>query len=311
MSLRDVGFFLRGRANRAMSRVLRGKRPMHSETPAPIRDVLAGPRTPLALARLLTARDNAEREAAVATWLDARGVPYTRHRFRTFEGRGDNYIVDVGGGDRTLVLAAHHDAVPGSPGANDNAASVAILLTLLERLASAPPARLRVRLLFPACEELGYLGARAYVRDTSLDRIAGVLSLELCGMGDTLAIWDAGAETPFLRTMRGALGNVGRRADESYHVVGRIPVFGSDHRAFAAAGVAAYGLTVVPAAEADALRAFVFSPMKSALRAVKRRPVPFETYHTTRDALGTLDGAALDSVVQALEAIVAEATARA
>ena len=164
-----------------------------------------------------------------------------------------------------------------------------------------------MRLLFPACEELGYLGARAYVRDASLDRVAGVLSLELCGMGDTLAIWDAGAQTTFLSTVRGALENVGRRADETYHVVGKIPVFGSDHRAFAAAGIPAYGLTMVPASEADALRAFVFSPMKSALRAVKRRPVPFDTYHTTRDALGTLDAAALDAVVEALEAMVAEA----
>jgi len=307
MSLRDVGFFLRGRLNRAANRVLNRGTRAHAETPTPLNEVLGGPRTPLALSRLLTARDNAAREAAVASWLGARGVPFTRHRFATFEGRGDNYIVDVGGGDRTLVLVAHHDAVPASPGANDNAASVAILLTLLERLAAAPPSRLRVRLLFPACEELGYLGSRAYVRDAALDRIAGVLSLELCGMGDTLAIWDAGTETPFLRTVRGAFENVGRRADETYHVVGRIPVFGSDHRAFAAAGIPAYGLTVVPAAEADALRAFVFNPMKSAFRAVKRRPVPFATYHTTRDALATLDGGALDAVVQALEAMVEEA----
>ena len=307
MSLRDVGFFLRGRLNRAVSRALNRRAPAHTETPTPLNDVLSGPRTPIALSRLLTARDNAAREAAVASWLGARGVPFTRHRFATFEGRGDNYVVDLGAGDRTLILIAHHDAVPGSPGANDNTASVAILLALLERLAATPPSRLRVRLLFPACEELGYLGARAYVRDASLDRVAGVLSLELCGMGDTLAIWDAGAQTTFLSTVRGALENVGRRADETYHVVGKIPVFGSDHRAFAAAGIPAYGLTMVPASEADALRAFVFSPMKSALRAVKRRPVPFDTYHTTRDALGTLDAAALDAVVEALEAMVAEA----
>jgi len=306
---RDVGFFLRGRTNRAMSRVLRGKPPAHNETPTPMVEVLSGPRTPLALARLLTARDNAAREAAVATWLGARGVPFTRHRFATFEGRGDNYVVDVGEGDRTLVLIAHHDAVPGSPGANDNAASVGILLSLLERLALAPPSRLRVRLLFPACEELGYLGSRAYVRDASLDGVAGVLSLELCGRGDTLAIWDADVETPFLSTVRGAFESIGRRADETYHVVGRIPVFGSDHRAFAAAGVPAYGLTVAPAADADALRAFVFSPMKNALQAVKRRPVPFDTYHTARDSSATLDAQALDTVVQALEALISE-TAR-
>ena len=305
MTLRDVGFFLRGRINRAMSRVLtRRAGPPPVFTPAPLESVLVGPRTPLALTRLLESRDNAAREAAVARYLAARGVPFTRRRFSTFEGSGENFAVDVGGGDRVLILIAHHDAVPGSPGANDNAASVAILLALLERLAASPPSRLRVRLLFPACEELGYLGARAYVRETSLAGVVGVLSLELCGIGDTLAVWDAGEATPFLGTVRGAFESLGRVAEESYRVVGKIPVFGSDHRAFAAAGVPAYGLTVVPVAEAEALRQFVFSPVKSAISAVKRRPVPFDTYHTRRDALATVDGAALDMVVQSLEAVV-------
>jgi hypothetical protein len=305
VALRDLGYYLRGRLNRAMSRVLtRRAGPPPVFTPAPLDAVLAGPRTPLALTRLLDARDNTAREAALARYLDARGVSFTRHRFATFEGRGENFAVDVGRGDRVLVLAAHHDAVPGSPGANDNAASVAILLTLLERLAAAPPPRVRVRLLFPACEELGYLGARAYVRDTGPAGMVGVLSLELCGIGDTLAVWDATTETPFLGTVRAAFEALGRRADETYHVVGKIPVFGSDHRAFAAAGVPAYGLTVVPAAEADALRAFVFNPVKSAVSAVRRRPVPFDTYHTRRDALATLDARALDMVVQALDAVI-------
>jgi aminopeptidase YwaD len=305
VTLRDVGFFLRGRINRAMSRVLtRRAGPPPVFTPAPLESVLAGARTPLALTRLLESRDNAAREAALARYLSARGVPFARQRFSTFEGSGENFAVDVGGGDRVLILIAHHDAVPGSPGANDNAASVAILLALLERLAASPPSRLRVRLLFPACEELGYLGARAYVRETSLAGVAGVLSLELCGIGDTPAIWDAGQETPFLGTVRGAFESLGRVAEESYRVVGRIPVFGSDHRAFAAAGVPSYGLTVVPVAEAEALRQFVFSPVRSALSAVKRRPVPFDTYHTRRDALATVDGAALDMVVQSLEAVV-------
>ena len=311
MALRDVGFFLRGRLNRAVSRILtRRAGPPPVFTPAALESVLAGPRTPLALTRLLESRDNAARQTAVARYLGARGVPFTAHRFKTFEGSGENYAVDVGGGDRVLVLIAHHDAVPGSPGANDNAASVAILLTLLERLASAPPSGARVRLLFPACEELGYLGARAYVRETPPSGVVGVLSLELCGIGDTLAVWDVTDETPFLRTVRGAFESLGRRADESYHVVGKIPVFGSDHRAFAAAGVPAYGLTVVPVAEADALREFVFSPFKSAVSAVRRRPVPFDTYHTRRDALATVDGTALDMVVSTLQAVVAAVAAK-
>jgi len=76
-------------------------------------------------------------------------------------------------------------------------------------------------------------------------------------------------------------------------VVGRIPVFGSDHRAFAAAGIPAYGLSVVPSAQADALRRFVLSPVRSALLHAIRRPPPFDTYHTSRDASPALDARAL------------------
>jgi hypothetical protein len=137
--------------------------------------------------------------------------------------------------------------------------------------------------------------------------VVGVLSLELCGIGDSLVIWDAEEETSFLRLVGGALERLGRRRDESYHVVGRIPVFGSDHRAFAPAGVPAYGLTVVPGHEADSLRRFVLSPGRSAFRHLVRRPRPFDTYHTSRDAFATLDPAACDAAVAALQAIIAEA----
>ena len=303
MGWRDVGFFLRGRLSRTIARAV--NRTARTPAPvAPLDDVLRGPATPLALTRLLEGRDNAARQAAVAQWLEARGVPFRRHGFRTFEGAGDNFVVDVGRGAHALVLIAHHDAVPGSPGANDNAAAVAILLSLLARWASREP-RSRVRLLFSACEEIGYLGSRAWVRAHGVADVRGVLSLELPGVGDSLAVWDAVEPTPFLGAVRGALESLGLRADEGHHVVGRIPVFGSDHRAFAAAGVAgSYGFTTVPAAEADALRQFVFHPIRAAVRATVRRPPPFDTYHTARDIGATLDGAALDRMARALEAVV-------
>jgi Zn-dependent M28 family amino/carboxypeptidase len=306
VTLRDLGFYVRGRINSGITRALNARR-RGLGTPAPavaLADVAAAGDAPLALTALLEGRSNAEREAAVGWYLARRGVEFGRHRFATFEGSGENLAVEIGGGDRVVVLIAHHDAVPGSPGANDNAAAVGILLHLLPRL-TVPPG-LRVRLLFSAAEELGYLGARAYVRETPLTGIAGVLSLELCGIGDSLAVWDAEGETDFLRHATGALDDLGLRRDEGYHVVGRIPVFGSDHRAFAAAGIPAYGLSVVPFAEADALRRFVLSPVRSALLHAIRRPPPFDTYHTSRDASPTLDPRALDLVARALSAIVAE-----
>ncbi len=305
MSLRDLGFYLRGRINAGVPRVLNRRRASPPPPPVPLPDVLRGPDSPMDLVRLLEGRTNDRRQDAVEAWLTARGATFARHRFQTFEGRGDNFGVEIGAGDRVLVLIAHHDAVPGSPGANDNAAAVAILLGLLPRLEGVVPRGRRVRLLFTACEELGYLGARAYVRDTPLRSIAGVLSLELCGIGDSLAVWDAAEETPFRRRVTGALEDLGLRADEGYHVVGRIPVFGSDHRAFAAAGIPAYGLTIVPFKEAAALRRFVLSPGRSVLMHLLRRPVPFNTYHTSRDVGATLEPAALERVGRALEAIVA------
>jgi hypothetical protein len=304
MPLRDVAFYVRGRVNRTMARALNRRRGVPLMPVASVEDVVHGPTTPLALSRLLEGRDNAAREAAVARYLTARGIPFTTHRFETFEGRGENFAVEVGRGDRVLVLIAHHDAVPASPGANDNAAAVGILLHLLTRALEIAPS-LRVRLLFPACEELGYLGTRHYVRDVATAGVVGVLSLELCGIGDTLAVWDVGDETPFLRTVEGALTDLGLRRDEQWHRIGRIPVFGSDHRAFAAAGVPAYGFTIVPAREADALRAFVLSPVRSALMAMVRRPVPFDTYHTPKDAGTTLEEPALTRVTRALEAVIA------
>ncbi|HTO12935.1 MAG TPA: M28 family peptidase [Candidatus Binatia bacterium] len=302
MGLRDVGFFLRGRLSRAIARAVNRKAPPPAP-PAPLEAVLRGPANPLALTRLLEGRDNAGRQAAVARWLHRRGVPFRRHRFATLEGAGENFAVDVGGGDRALVLIAHHDAVPGSPGANDNAAAVAILLSLLDRWSSRPPPT-RVRVLFSACEEIGYLGSRAWVREHGVGDVRGVLSLELPGVGDSLAVWDALEPTPFLRTVCATLEGLGLRADEGHHVVGRIPVFGSDHRAFAAAGVPAYGFTSVPAAEAAALRQFVFHPVRSAIRASVRRPPPFDTYHTARDTGVMLDPAALDRMAAALTAVV-------
>jgi len=305
-ALTDVVLYLRGQINTGLSWAFNAVRGGPRVTPPPLEEVIEGGRTPLALSRLLVGRSNLERQAAVARYLGEHRIPFALQAFGS--PVSENFSVDIGSGERVLVLVAHHDAVPGSPGANDNAAAVGILLNLLERLSVSPPARLRVRFLFTAEEERGYLGARHYARAANLAEVAGVLSLELCGIGDSIAIWDAAEETQFLSSVRAALEAIGLVRDVTYHVVGRIPLFGSDHRAFAPEGVAAYGFTLVPSREAEALRQFVFSPLRSAFRHLIRRPVPFDTYHTARDSGSTLEPAALALALRALEAIIAEVT---
>jgi hypothetical protein len=307
MDIRDLELYLRGRLNQSLAAILNFPRRARVR-PLSLEALLTLSRpTPLDYVKLLEGRSNQDRQETLRRLLAVRGVPFSRMPFASFEGSGENFVVDLGEGSRTLILVGHHDAVPGSPGANDDGSAVAILLDLLERLEPDPPRRLRVRLLFTGEEEKGYLGARAYVKSVPLDGVVGVLSLELCGIGDSLAVWDAlppSDKTPVLKAFTSALEALGYRRDETYHVVGRIPVFGSDHRAFAAMGLPGFGLSVVPSAEAEALRQFIFSPLRSIFRLLVRRPRPFNTYHTVRDSSSTLEPSALARVSDALFALV-------
>ncbi len=256
--------------------------------------------------RLLAGRSNAERARCLETVLAARGAPVTREPYRTLEGAGLNLSTDVGAGARVLVLAAHHDAVPGSPGANDNAAAVGILLALQERLRQAPLRRLTVRLAFFGDEERGMLGSRVHVRTAALGGLVGVVSLELCGIGDSLALWDvtpALEETELVRGFLAAAEALGYRRDETYHLAAPVPVFGSDHRPFGDRGVPGVGLTVVPAVATEALRAFIYGGIRGVLVPPARRPPPFTTYHTAEDRPETLEPGALARALAVLEAL--------
>jgi hypothetical protein len=305
VSLRDAGAYLRGRVVLGLTRRLAGRAPVAPPVPLSLEAVLdeADP-DPLHLARVFEGRSNPERQTLLARYLSARGITFTTHRVAGVAGPGENYVVEVGQGPRALVLVAHHDAVPGSPGANDNAAAIGILLRQLTRLRAGGPPPLRVQFLFTAAEELGYLGARAYVREVPTRDIAAVVSLELCGVGDSPVLWDAGHRSALTVAFSVAMEDLGYRRDESYHVVGRIPGFGSDHRAFAALGIPACGLTMVPAAQAEALRRFVFHPWRSLIRERARRPPPFDTYHTAGDCCDTLEPHAMERVTRALEALI-------
>jgi hypothetical protein len=68
--------------------------------------------------------------------------------------------------------------------------------------------------------------------------------------------------------------------------------------------VPAVGLTVVPTAAADALRAFIYGGVRGILVPPARRPPPFTTYHTAEDRPETLEPAAPGRVVDALDALV-------
>lgn len=104
------------------------------------------------------------------------------------ERRGDERPHEV------LILGAHIDTVPRSPGADDNASGVAALLEIARLIADGPAPAITVRFLVFNLEEVGLIGARAYASDLRArlalppeeggERIVGMLALEMLGYYD-------------------------------------------------------------------------------------------------------------------------------
>ena len=87
-----------------------------------------------------------------------------------FELTSENLIATCNPGAEGPILCvmAHYDSVEGSPGARDNASSVAVLLELARYLGPArEDLQGEIRLLFLGSEENGYHGASAYVKGLS------------------------------------------------------------------------------------------------------------------------------------------------
>lgn len=81
-----------------------------------------------------------------------------------------------------LIIGAHYDTVVGSPGADDNASALAVLLETAWQLSSIPISR-PVWIMAFCLEEQGLLGSRAFVSKLkeSGQAIAGAIVLECVG----------------------------------------------------------------------------------------------------------------------------------
>jgi Zn-dependent M28 family amino/carboxypeptidase len=84
-----------------------------------------------------------------------------------------------------ILIGAHYDAVPGSPGADDNATGVAVLLELAKAFAEHPLSY-PIRLIGFDLEEYGLLGSTAYANDLQQQNqpLRLMLALEMLGYCD-------------------------------------------------------------------------------------------------------------------------------
>ncbi len=91
-----------------------------------------------------------------------------------------NVVAELPGRDRAgeiVLLAAHLDTVPGSPGANDDAVNAALVLGVARAMREAGPARRSLRFVLFTGEEEKLLGSRAYVAAHAKELGAHVLAV--------------------------------------------------------------------------------------------------------------------------------------
>ena len=112
--------------------------------------------------------------------------------------------------EQAVLLAAHYDSVGAGPGASDDGAGVASLIESARALLAGPPLARDVWLLASDGEELGLIGAEAFVREPAFSRIATVINLEARGTrGASLLIETQTGNADIIAAMRGALPRAG------------------------------------------------------------------------------------------------------
>ena len=189
-----------------------------------------------------------------ATPNERKGARYVAGRFRTMgysvnvqrfrvDGRTSRNVVAWWPGARRypVVVGAHMDTVTGSPGANDNASGVAVMLEIARLVAGRRPAGF-LRFAAFGSEEYGrngnhHVGSEIFVdrlRDEGRRRLAGMISVDMVADGRPLLVTTAGIGPPDIADRFAAIA--GRRGIE---VERRTTCDCSDNGPFERAGITA------------------------------------------------------------------------
>lgn len=133
-------------------------------------------------------------ERYVRESLAAPGYAVQEQAYAAGGGQARNFIAALPGASSAgpvLVVGAHYDTVPGTPGADDNASGVAALLELGSRFRGREPGRVELRFVAFGTEEPPHFGGEemgSVVHARSLKaegrEVLGMASLEMLGYYD-------------------------------------------------------------------------------------------------------------------------------
>jgi hypothetical protein len=161
-------------------------------------------------------------------------------------GRVENVVARLDGSEpgAAVMLAAHYDSVAAGPGVSDDMTGVAAILEVARVLKTGPKPRHTIVLLLEDGEELGMLGARAFVADHPLARqVRAVVNLEGRGSSGPSLMFETSAENGWLVTLYSA---VERPVTSSLFetLYSRLPN-GTDFSVFEQAGMQGFNLAFI------------------------------------------------------------------
>jgi aminopeptidase YwaD len=153
-------------------------------------------------------------------------------------GHGANVLARLGpSGAARIVVTAHLDTKPGTPGGLDNAAGVAAVLALAGLVREAPPGRGVELALLNGEDHYAAPGQVRYLRDADLARVRWVVNVDGVGLaGSAVGVATMGASPEQVRAVRAV-----RAAHPDVQELPPWPQ--GDHMPFVAAGVPALALT--------------------------------------------------------------------
>jgi len=247
----------------------------------------------------LEGTSSANRFSAVTHILTNWQVPYAVQPYAT----GKNIVIYPTGNLPVVGVSSHFDVVPGSPGANDNASSMAVCLGVLHRLQTHTFKNIAIAVFFFDEEEAGLLGSQAYLQQNGLQNMQSLINLEMVGQGDKFALWqlnDASAGKALE-----AFEEVAAQNNIYCNRFDKIVTNYADHGSFRKAGLQdAFSVTCISSDDLTVATEFYAAqqkslPLSSLQEIISKAPL-FRHYHQPSDKSAHLNENSLQMTLNAV-----------
>lgn len=248
-------------------------------------------------------KSDLERLKTLKQILKNKKIKFIEQNYSHYNFKGTNLIVDIGNlqSKKHIILSGHFDIVSGSPGANDDASAIAILIDVIEKIKKLN-LKNKVRIIFFDDEEIGRFGSISYLKEYGFKDLIAVYHLELCGYGDAVGLWPITKVNESSYALK-IIEEVLKEKNIYFEKLGQLPAFWGDDLSFRNAGFKhALCVSVAPKEDKEAIKRFVKGNVFKIIIDYYRGKIPkmFQLYHSPEDKSIYLSEKALKMVSDVL-----------